>query len=230
MINVEILEKKIKVSFNNKQLLTNALVHRSYLNENKNFPFQSNEKLEFLGDSVLSLITAIYLYKQYPSLHEGEYTDIKAAIVKTDSLYEAAKALKLGEFIFLSNGEVEHYGRDNKSILADTFEALIAAIFLDKSFDDAYDFVCNYLFTEKLDYIVKNKLYQSAKNRLQEILQDKYKKLPVYTVLSENGPEHKKNYTIGVFFEKKQIGEGTGTSKKEAEEKAAFAALQILNK
>lgn len=216
--------------FNDLDLLTNAFVHRSYLNENKDFTYPSNEKLEFLGDSVLSLITAIYLYKKYPFLHEGDYTDIKASIVKTESLYEAAKDLNLGEYLFLSRGEIENDGRSSKSILADTFEALIAAIFLDQNFDAAYSFVIDFLFTDKLDYIVKNKLYQSAKNRLQESLQERYKKLPRYDVLTQTGPEHKKIYEVGAYFEDKLIGKGQGASKKIAEEEAAQNALQTIKR
>lgn len=222
------LEKQIGITFTNDQLLLNAFVHRSYLNENKSFALPSNEKLEFLGDSVLSLITSIYLYKQYPELHEGEYTDIKASIVKTNSLFEAAKKIHLGDYLYLSKGEIENNGRENKSILADGFEALIAAIFLDHNFDMAYDFVLKFLFTDKVAYIVENGLYLSSKNKLQEYLQEKYKELPIYKVIDQSGPEHKKNYTVAVYFNEKQIGTGTGQSKKQAQDRAATTALQTL--
>lgn len=222
------LQSKIHVSFKNETLLENAFIHRSYLNENKTFSLPSNEKLEFLGDSVLSLITSIYLYKNYPELAEGEYTDIKATIVKTESLYEAALKLDLGTYLFLSKGENDNNGRSSRSILADCFEALIAAIFLDHNFEAAYTFVSDFLFGDKLDYIVKNKLYLSSKNKLQEYLQNKYKKLPIYEVINQEGPEHNKKYKVGVFFQEKQIGEGAGRSKKIAEEKAALNALQNI--
>jgi ribonuclease-3 len=222
------LEKQINILFKNKVLLKNVFIHRSYLNEHRHFELPSNEKLEFLGDSVLSLVTTIYLYQKYPDLDEGKYTDIKASIVRTESLAEAAKNLGLGDFLFLSKGEITHQGRDNKNILADTFESLVGAIFIDQGFDVAYQFIDNYLFEKKLDHIVKNKLYLSPKSRLQEIIQAKHKILPVYRILSEEGPEHSKFFTIAVYVLTKKIGQGSGLSKKEAEESAAKNALEKL--
>ena len=228
MKDLSSFEKKIGIKFINKILLQNAFVHRSYLNENKNFELPSNEKLEFLGDSVLSLITSIHLYREDPNLAEGDYTDIKASIVKTESLYQAAKEIDLGSFLFLSRGEIENKGKENKSILADGFEALIAVIFLDHDFETAYKFVIKFLFSDKLAHIIKNKLYLSSKNKLQEYLQDKYKELPVYKVLEQTGPEHKKIYRVGVYFADKLLSQGSGNSKKEAQDNAASHALQKL--
>ncbi len=228
MFNSSRLEELIGVSFNNKKLLENAFIHRSYLNENKLFRHCSNEKLEFLGDSVLSLITSIYLYQKYPELHEGEYTNIKAVIVKTESLYKMAEKLQLGQYLYLSKGEKRNNGRKNQSILADCFEALIAAIFLDQGFESTQRFIAKFLFGKELDDIVKNRLYSSSKNTLQEYLQGRYKKLPDYRIITESGPEHKKKYSICVFLRNKKIGYGMGKSKKEAEEKAALDALQKL--
>jgi len=227
MKNFDALENKLGVSFKNKKLLQNAFVHRSYLNEHKDFDLPSNEKLEFLGDSVLSLITSYYLYQKYPTLHEGQYTDIKASIVKTESLYEAAKRLLLGDYLYLSRGEIENKGKDNKSILADCFEAIIGALFLDNGFSAANEFVIEFLFSSDLDSIVTNNLYLSSKNKLQEYLQDKYKQLPIYKVLSEVGPEHNKLYTVGVYFENKLLAQATGHSKKQAQD--AAAAIALLN-
>lgn len=223
-----LLEKKINISFTDRRLAENVFIHRSFLNEHKHSQFPSNEKLEFLGDSVLSLITSIYLYKNFPNLDEGTYTDIKASVVRTESLAEVAKKLELGKIVFLSKGEELNGGRKNKNILADCLEAFIAAIFIDKGFDIAYFFIVDWLFKDKLDYIVKNKLYLSPKSRLQEYLQAKYRKLPVYTTLEENGPEHKKEFLISVSFDTKTLGRGTGSSKKEAEEAAAKNALEKL--
>ncbi len=228
MKKLELLEKIIGINFENKKLLLNAFVHRSYLNENKKFYLPSNEKLEFLGDSVLSLVTSIYLYQKFPELHEGEYTNIKAKIVKTESLFEAGIELKINEYLLLSKGEEENKGRLSKSIIADCFEALIGSIFLDKGFNTAYGFISRFLFKDKLDYIVKNNLYQSPKNRLQEYFQEIHKKLPEYKVLKQSGPEHNKIYQVGVFFEKKLIADGVGNSKKAAEEAAAVLALKNL--
>lgn len=224
----EPLEKKIGVIFSQKKNIEQVFIHRSYLNEHKTFHLPSNEKMEFLGDSVLSLVTAMYLYQHYPALQEGEYTDIKAAIVRTESLAESAKELNLGKFIMLSKGEKSGNGRDNTNIMADCFEALIAGIFLDKGFQTAYDFILKFLFTDRLDYIVKHKLYLSPKSHLQEFMQAKYKKLPIYTVIEEKGPEHMKQFTVVVSVDSKKMGIGKGNSKKQAEEQAAKHALEKM--
>ncbi|OGK52076.1 ribonuclease III [Candidatus Roizmanbacteria bacterium RIFCSPLOWO2_01_FULL_41_22] len=222
------LEKKIDLEFNKKTLLKDVFIHRSYLNEHRKLHLPSNEKLEFLGDSVLSLITSIYLYKNFPDLKEGDYTDIKASIVRTESLAEVAQKLALGEYLYLSKGEEKGKGRINSNILADTFEALIAAIFIDRGFDSAYDFILKNLFKEKLDYIVKNKLYLSPKSRLQEIIQAKYKVLPSYQTIKETGPEHDKIFQVEVLVKDHKLGEGQGSSKKTAEEKAAENSLEKM--
>lgn len=226
--NYQELENQLKIHFNNGVLLENALIHRSYLNEHKKFHLSSNEKLEFLGDSVLSLTTTIYLYHHYPLLDEGIYTDIKASIVRTESLADAAKVINLGKYLYLSKGEELHGGRVNKNILADCFEAVVGAIFIDSGFDCAYNFIVKYLFAEKLDYIVKNKLYLSPKSRLQEIIQSKHRVLPNYVIVEEKGPEHQKHFKIAVYLKDKKLSEGQGNSKKEAEEEAAKIALKLV--
>jgi len=227
-LDTSVLEEKIKIVFKDKQLLQTAFVHRSYLNEHAGFPLPSNEKLEFLGDSVLSLITSEHLYRNYPDHQEGDYTDIKAAVVNTASLYAAAKELNLGKYLHLSKGEQENNGRENVSILADCFEALLGAIYLEKGFKTSYTFVTTFLFKDTLDTIIRKKLYLPAKNVLQEYYQDRYKKLPRYQVLNESGPEHNKQYEIGVYDDEKLLAKGQGKSKKLAEEEAARKALQKL--
>lgn len=226
----ETVKKETTIEFVNRDLLFNAFVHRSYLNEHKDNKLVSNEKLEFLGDSVLSLATSIYLFKHFPDLDEGTYTDIKASVVRTESLAEAAIKLHFGGLIFLSKGEELNGGRTNKNILADCFESFIAALFLDQGFEKAYSFILSWLFTDKLDYVVKNKLYLSPKSRLQELIQATHKALPLYSITTETGPEHKKEFIISVSYNKKQLGKGKGASKKEAEEKAAKNALEFLKK
>lgn len=228
MRNFQDLEEKIKFKFKNKSLLENVFIHRSYLNEHKNFYLPSNERLEFLGDSVLSLITSVYLFKNFPHLKEGDYTEIKSAIVKTESLALAAKNLNLNSYLLLSKGEEKNNGRENKNILADCFEALIGAIFLDSNFESVYQFVCLFLFEKKLETIIKNKSYMSAKTLLQELIQGKYKTTPQYKVLEEKGPEHKRIFKIGVFFNEKKLGIGIAASKKEAEEEAAKKAFENI--
>lgn len=222
------LEKQLSIVFKNKKLLENAFIHRSYLNEHKSNAVVSNEKLEFLGDSVLSLITSMYLYSRYPTLQEGDYTEIKSAIVKTGSLADAARTLQLGSYLFLSKGEEAGKGRENTNILADCFEALIAAIFIDKGFDTAYDFVLKHLFGDHLDRIVETKQYLSAKSILQEKVQARYKQTPDYQTLREEGPEHNRTFTVSVLVKNITVGTGTGKSKKEAEEQAAKQAVATL--
>lgn len=221
------LEEKIGLSFADPNLLRCAFIHRSYLNE-QDRDIESNEKLEFLGDSVLSLITSIHLFKTYPQFNEGVYTDIKASIVRTESLAEASRELGLGKYLFLSKGERDNNGTDNTSILADVFEAFLATIFLSFGFDTASEFVGKFLFANRLDEIIKNKLYLPSKNKLQEYYQEKFKVLPIYRVLSEEGPQHIKRYEIGVYHGNNLIAKGQGKSKKEAEENAASIALQNI--
>lgn len=228
MKNLNYLEKQLNITFKDKKLLENVFIHRSYLNEHKNFYLTSNEKLEFLGDSVLSLITSVYLFKNYPRLKEGDYTEIKSAIVRTESLAEAAMSLNLSDYLYLSKGQARELGKKNKNILADCFEALIAAIFLDDSFEKAYEFVLKYLFTDKLTTIINNNLYLSPKSRLQEYTQAKFKVTPNYKVLEEKGPEHDRIFKVEVVIKGKNYGMGTGKSKKEAEEEAAKLTLAKL--
>ena len=226
MVNIyKTLETKINIKFSNQTLLNNVFIHRSYLNEHKSSSLKSNERLEFLGDSVLSLITSVYLFRNYPNLKEGDYTEIKSAIVKMDSLAEAAKKIDLSYYLLLSKGEEKGAGRTNNNILADCFEALIAAVFLDQNFEASYIFVVNFLFKDKLNYLLKNNLYLSAKSKFQELIQGKYKKTPLYKVLEENGPEHTRSFKVGVYFNNKKLGVGIAPSKKEAEEEAAKEAL-----
>jgi ribonuclease III len=222
------LETVINITFKDQSLLQNVFIHRSYLNEHKGLKLSSNERLEFLGDSVLSLITSVYLFKNYPNLEEGDYTEIKSAIVKMDSLAQAAIKINLNSYLLLSKGEEKGAGRNNNNILADCFEALIAAVFLDHNFEKAYSFVVEFLFKEKLDYLLKNNLYLSAKSKLQELIQGKYKMTPIYKVLEEKGPEHKRIFKVGVYFNNKKLGVGTAPSKKEAEEEAAKEAFANL--
>ena len=226
--NLVFLEKKLNLKFKKATLFENVFIHRSYLNEHKKFYLPSNEKLEFLGDSVLSLITSIYLYKNYPQLKEGDYTDIKAGIVCTESLCEAAKKLGLGNYLYLSKGEDTSGGRMNINILADCFEALIAAVFIGFGFDQAYRFVLDYLFKDKLNTIIKNKLYLAPKTRLQEYAQAKFKITPKYKLIKTSGPEHHKIFTIQVMIKDNKLALGYGKSKKEAEELAAKIALKKI--
>lgn len=228
MSTLKTLEEKIGIDFKDKANLENAFIHRSYLNEHRDFHLPSNEKLEFLGDSVLSLITSVYLYKHYPEFKEGDYTEIKASIVKTSSLAAAAAELELGEYLYLSKGEELGRGRTNQNMLADSFEALIAAIFIDQGFDSAYDFVLKHLFKDVLKQIIVGQEYHASKSKLQEYMQGTHKKTPIYKILKEEGPEHDRMFTVAVYLNDKKLAEGSGRSKKEAEERAAAAALAAI--
>lgn len=220
----EELEKKIGVDFDNKDLLIQAFCHRSYLNENPDFGLGQNERLEFLGDAVLELIVTNYLYFNYPDRPEGELTSWRAALVNTKEIGDTAQRLRFQDFLLLSKGEKNSGSRANLCILADTFEALIGAIYLDRGYNIAAGFVEKHLIS-KLDRIIELGLYRDPKSQLQEKTQEELGITPSYEVLEETGPDHQKYFVMGVFVGEKVIGKGKGFSKKEAEEEAAKKAL-----
>ena len=220
-------EKIVGVKFRNPDLLENAFVHRSYLNENSDFPFPSNERLEFLGDAVLEQIVSDFLYHKYPSLPEGELTALRAALVNTESLSEESRRLGLGKELLLSKGEELGGGRDNPYLLANTFESVIGALYLDQGLDETKQFILRellYKAEESLRAGVKD-----PKSRFQEISQARFGVTPNYRVLKEWGPAHEHRFLIAVYLKSKKIGEGEGKSKKEAEGVAAEKALESLS-
>ena len=218
------LEKIIGITFTNQDLLRTALVHRSYLNENPRFNLPSNERLEFLGDAVLELIVSDHLYQTYPESAEGELTNFRSSLVNTTSLAESSLKLGVGEFLFLSKGEEGSGGRKNQYILANTFEALLGAIYLDQGIEAASDFVHTHLIV-KLSQIIEQQLYKDAKSTLQERAQEEISVTPTYRVLSETGPDHNKMFTVGVYAGQKLLAKGAGKSKQQAEQQAASVAL-----
>lgn len=221
------IERIIGIKFRNPDLLENAFVHRSYLNENSDFPFPSNERLEFLGDAVLEQVVSDFLYHKFPSLPEGELTALRAALVRTESLAQESRRLGLGKELLLSKGEETGGGRENPYLLANTFEALIGTIYLDQGIESAKKFIQKeilYKAEESLRAGVKD-----PKSRLQEISQARFSITPNYRVLKEWGPAHDHHFRTAVFLKKKKIGEGEGRSKKEAEENAAQATLEHLD-
>lgn len=218
------LEKILNVTFDNKDILRTALVHRSYLNENPKFNLPSNERLEFLGDAVLELIVSDHLYETYPDSAEGELTNFRSSLVNTTSLAESSLKLGVGEFLCLSKGEEGSGGRKNQYILANTFEALLGAIYLDQGIEAASAFVHLHLIV-KLPEIIEQQLYKDAKSSLQELSQDEISVTPTYRVLSENGPDHNKIFTVGVYAGSKLLAKGSGKSKQQAEQQAASTAL-----
>jgi ribonuclease III len=213
--------------FNNQKLYESAFIHRSFLNETKE-KIESNERLEFLGDSILSFIISGYLFKTYPDFDEGILTNLRSLVVNTKSLAKAAESLHFGQYLKLSRGEEESNGRKNESILANTFEAFIGALYLDQDIEAVREFL-NQTIIPKIDEYVQKKVFKDPKSLLQEYVQSKKQNSPLYKVLQEVGPAHAKTFTIGVFVEDAQMGEGVGHSKQEAEEKAAEQALEKIN-
>jgi ribonuclease-3 len=215
----------LQIEFNNLAYLKEALIHRSYINEMRNNALRHNERLEFLGDAVLELITTEYLFHQYPDRPEGELTSFRAALVRTESLAAAALELNLGDYIFMSKGEEGTGGRRRPYILANTFEAVLGAIYLDLGWD-ACAYYVDRILIPKLERIVLERLDIDAKSKLQERAQELLKITPSYQLVEEIGPDHDKNFTMAVMINGQEFGRGTGHSKQEAEQKAAQAAIQ----
>lgn len=222
--NLSSLEKNIGYDFKNKDLLLQALTHRSYLNENPKWRLDQNERLEFLGDAVLELVVTEYLYKNFPN-PEGEMTNWRAALVNAIMLSQITKEFDLNDFMLLSRGEAKDTGRARQYILANAIEALIGAIYLDGGYEPAAKFIEKFVLKE-LPRIIEDRLYRDAKSLFQEQAQDKVGITPSYEVLEEWGPDHARNFKIGVFLEKEMAGVGQGPSKQEAQQMAAEDALK----
>lgn len=217
--------QKLGLSFNDLALLTEALTHRSYLNENRTTSASHNERLEFLGDAVLELAVTHFLYLRFPNKPEGDLTAYRAALVNTYSLAETAEALGVNDMLLLSKGEKKDTGRARQIILANAFEAILGAIYLDQGYEAAEAFIARTL-TPKIDTVLKNRTWQDAKSHYQELAQEKESTTPTYKTLSETGPDHDKQFTVGVFLGTKEVARGDGKSKQEAEQAAAQAALE----
>jgi ribonuclease-3 len=217
--------EKLGLRFTNLDLLVEALTHRSYLNENKGTAMKHNERLEFLGDAVLELAVTNFLFLKFPTKDEGSLTAYRAALVNTFSIADVAEKLGLNDMLLLSKGESKDTGRARQIILANAFEALLGAIFLDQGYVTAEEFLAKHLY-EKIDDVIENRAWQDAKSHFQEVAQDKKSITPSYKTLNEIGPDHDKRFTVGVFLGNDKIAEGTGQSKQEAEQSAAQAALE----
>jgi len=219
--------ERLGLSFNNLDLLIEALTHRSYLNEHREYAGSHNERLEFLGDAVLELAVTDFLFKKFPGVAEGELTAYRAALVNTVSLAESSQALGVNDFLLLSKGESKDTGRARDVILADAFEAIIGATYLDSGYKAAEAFIARSLYT-KIDGVIAKRSYQDAKSRFQELAQEKKGITPAYETLSEVGPDHDKRFTVGVFIGTEEIAHGEGQSKQEAEQAAAEAGLKAM--
>lgn len=229
MHDITQFEKKIGFSFKNTALLKEALTHRSYLNENPEWDVPHNERLEYLGDAVLELVVSDELFHLFPERAEGDLTSIRAALVNYQMLGGVARAIGIEEFLFLSRGEAKDAGKAREIILANTFESLVGALYLDGGYAAAKQFLTAVLFPH-IQKIIEEKRYIDPKSLLQELVQEKMKLTPVYRVLEERGPDHQKRFFVGVFFGEVLAAQGEGLSKQEAESNAARVALENFEK
>ncbi len=218
---------KLALPFSNLDLLIEALTHRSYVNEHKTPSGKHNERLEFLGDAVLELAVTHFLFNKFPARPEGDLTAYRASLVNTVSLAEAAAAIGINDYLLLSKGESRDTGRARENILANTFEAIIGALYLDQGYAAAEEFIAKNLYG-KIDEVIAARAYQDAKSKLQEAAQEKRSITPHYKTILETGPDHERTFTVGVFIGPDKIAEGEGKSKQEAEQFAAQNALDSL--
>ena len=226
MIDFSLFEKKTNIVFNDKKLLEQAFIHRSYINENTGSHLSHNERLEFLGDAVLELIVTDYLYNKYPDHDEGDLTAYRSSLVNAITIGEVALSLGMNEYLLLSKGEAKDIGKARGYILANTYEAYVGAVYLDRGYDVAKDFIAKTLFG-KIEKIVAQKLWRDSKSLVQEKSQEYSSVTPSYKVVHEVGPDHDKHFTVGIFFGNDLIAEGKGKSKQEAEQDAAHKALKV---
>lgn len=217
------IEKILGVSFVNEELYREAFTHRSYLNEHKKHQINHNERMEFLGDAVLELVVTDYLFRNFDN-PEGEMTAWRSALVKTESLAEVAERLELGQYLMMSRGEAKSGGRTRQALLANMIEAIIGALYLDHGYDTAAEFITKNVISQ-LETILKEGTYIDAKSRFQELAQEKEGVTPHYQLLAEEGPDHEKIFTIGVYVGSRLCGKGQGNSKQNAQQAAAAEAL-----
>ena len=226
-MNLEEFETALGIAFKDKSLLTRALTHRSYLNENPDLPYLDNERLEFLGDAVLDFVAAEFLYQRFPEMSEGDLTSLRAALVKGDTLARFAIDLGLPQYVLMSRGEEAARGRERAPLLAGAFEALIGALYLDQGLGAARAFVLRFLPAES-ERVHALRLDRDAKSMLQELSQGKLQVTPQYRLVETRGPDHAKDFTIAVVINNQEYGRGVGRSKQIAEQEAARVALENL--
>ncbi len=224
-MDFDTFEKKAEVKFRNPALLKQAFTHRSYLNENRASGLEHNERLEFLGDAVLELVTTDYLFTRFPEMDEGQLTSLRSALVNWDSCAQVAEKLGMNDYLLLSKGETKDTGRARQYILANTVEALIGALYVDSGFQAAKDFIQKHV-TPLTDEIMAKGTWIDAKSLFQTHAQEHEGITPIYKTIRESGPDHDKHFVIGVFLNNDKIGEGEGQSKQDAEQEAARNALK----
>ena len=223
--NLKQLEVILNVNFKDPTLLLTAVTHRSYLNEHRDATWEHNERLEFLGDAVLELVVTDFLFNKYPEKPEGDLTVIRAALVNTVSLSSASEKLGVNTYLLMSKGESKDEGRARQYILANVFEACVGAMYLDQGYDVARDFIASQLFANT-EEIISKKLWQDAKSRFQELAQEHASVTPTYETISQEGPDHDRVFTVGVFLRREKVADGKGRSKQEAEQEAAKQAIK----
>ncbi len=228
MIQFSDFEEKTKIIFKDKNLIKQAFIHRSYINENPNIGLSHNERLEFLGDAVVELVVTDFLYKKYKDYDEGELTALRSALVNAVIISDVASTLGMNDFLLLSKGEAKDTGKARQYILANTYEAYVGAVYLDQGYEVSKDFIASTLLIHT-EEIVKKKLWRDAKSLVQEKAQEYVAFTPSYKVINESGPDHDKHFTIGIYFGADLIAQGKGQSKQEAEQQAALNALKINN-
>ncbi len=218
-------ETKINYHFKNPNLLKQAFLHRSYLNEHKDFELEHNERLEFLGDAVLELVVTDWLFKNHPEKPEGELTTFRAALVNANTCADLASELGMNGLLMLSKGEAKDTGRARQIILANAFEAFVGAIYLDGGYEPAKDFITKTVFP-KADEVIKKNLIEDYKSAFQHKAQETEGITPIYKVLAQAGPDHDRRFTVGLYLADTKIAEGSGHAKQEAEQSAARAGLE----
>jgi ribonuclease-3 len=226
-MNLEEFETALGFTFRDKSLLTRALTHRSYLNENPDLPFLDNERLEFLGDAILDFAAAEFLYQRFPEMSEGDLTSLRAAVVKGETLARFANDLGLPHFLLMSRGEDAAGGRTRAALLAGAFEALIGALYLDQGLDAARNLILR-LLPNEAERAHHQRLDRDAKSMLQEMSQGALQVTPQYRLVETRGPDHAKEFTIAVIIQDREYGRGAGRSKQVAEQEAARVALETL--
>lgn len=226
MNDIAPLEEKLGVTFASKDMIWQALTHRSYLNENPAWKLDHNERLEFLGDAVLELVVTDHLYHHY-NLPEGELTNLRSAVVRGDMLSKIAEEMDIDDFMLMSRGERKDTGKARQYILANAVEAVIGAVYLDQGYDAAKHVIDTFVVS-KLDMVVEKGLHIDNKSKFQELAQEKHRVTPTYEVLGEEGADHEKQFLVGAFLGDRKVGEGSGSSKQEAQQQAAKQALEIL--
>lgn len=219
-------QQQHNLNFSNEDLLQQAFIHRSYINENKDSGLEHNERLEFLGDAVLELVITDFLFKEYPQVDEGILTAYRSALVRTESISAAARDMGMNDLLLLSKGEARDEGKARDYILANTFEAFVGAVYLDQGYDAAAGFIAQALF-ENIKQVIDDGSWKDPKSRFQEYAQETYSETPRYELISAEGPDHDKEFVMAVFVGDREVAKGTGNSKQKAQQDAAEKAIEV---